>query len=327
MTSIPGPFGRLLRWIALALALACAAAAIAGQGGRWSVALDVLNHFEPFWLVGAVMALALWLGAGRRGRLTPVLAAVAGVITALQIAPELLARSAPAVARPGAETLKIIQFNVWDSNVDQAGTLGWILAQNADVVVVEEALGAPQIIKGLRRGYPYRRTCAGVTWCETEIFSKRPPRASAGLLDPFGLPAAWVEYEGAGGPFIVSGVHMAWPMPGGAQQMQTAIYAQVLATLPKERLIVTGDFNSTPWSFSLRRQDRMFNLERRTHGLASWPARLDHPSRIETPFPVLPIDQVYAGKGWRTLSVQRGPRLGSDHYPVIVTLQAVGPKS
>ena len=35
---------------------------------------------------------------------------------------------------------------------------------------------------------------------------------------------------------------------------------------------------------------------------------------------VLPIDHVYAGPGWRTVSVQRGPKLGSDHYPVIVTL-------
>lgn len=39
-----------------------------------------------------------------------------------------------------------------------------------------------------------------------------------------------------------------------------------------------------------------------------------------TPFPMLPIDHVYAGKGWRAVSVTRGPRLGSDHYPMVVVL-------
>ena len=38
------------------------------------------------------------------------------------------------------------------------------------------------------------------------------------------------------------------------------------------------------------------------------------------PFALLPIDHVYAGPGWRTVRAERGPRLGSDHYPVIVTL-------
>jgi endonuclease/exonuclease/phosphatase (EEP) superfamily protein YafD len=253
------------------------------------------------------------------------MSAVTVVVVGLQRAPEVLARGAAPAAQPGAETLKVIQFNLWENNVDQAGTLKWLLAQNADIVVVEEALGTPQIVRGLRKAYPYRRTCTGVTYCETEIFSKRRPVASQGLFDRFGVPAAWVEFDGAGGPFIVLGMHAMWPVPGGPQQTQSAFLAKVLSSLPKDRMIVTGDFNSTPWSFALLRQDEMFGLERRTHGLASWPGWLDHPFRLQPPFPVLAIDQVYAGRGWRTLSVERGPRLGSDHYPVIVTLQASSP--
>ena len=63
----------------------------------------------------------------------------------------------------------------------------------------------------------------------------------------------------------------------------------------------------------------MFGLERRTKALFSWPAYLG----AKVPFPFLPIDHVYAGKAWRTVSVKRGPRLGSDHYPVFVTLARV----
>ena len=90
--------------------------------------------------------------------------------------------------------------------------------------------------------------------------------------------------------------------------------------LPLPRLIVSGDFNSTPWSFSLKRQDRLFGLERRTRAMATWPAGDFSRMHFAIPFPVLPIDHVYAGEGWRTVEVRRGPMLGSDHYPVIITL-------
>ena len=33
------------------------------------------------------------------------------------------------------------------------------------------------------------------------------------------------------------------------------------------------------------------------------------------------LDQVYAGAQWKTVSIERGPRLASDHYPVIVVLR------
>ena len=44
------------------------------------------------------------------------------------------------------------------------------------------------------------------------------------------------------------------------------------------------------------------------------------------PLPVLPIDHVYAGPGWATVSVERGPSIGSDHYPLVVILAPVAPR-
>ena len=41
---------------------------------------------------------------------------------------------------------------------------------------------------------------------------------------------------------------------------------------------------------------------------------------IHMPLPFLAIDHVYAGAAWRTVSVERGPARGSDHFPVVVTL-------
>ena len=327
MSAIPPLLYPLLKWAAFAIALGCAAAALLGQAGRWNGGLDVLNHFEPIWLFGAVLAAVVWLAIGRTGWLIPALASLAVMIALVQIGPELMARRPRAAVAPGAETLKIIQFNLWHNNVDRQATLRWLLAQNADVVILEEALGNAEIVHNLKSVYPYRRTCAGLTYCEIEIFSKRAPLSNGGLIDELGIPAAWVIYPGSGGPFAVMGTHAVWPLPAAPQQWQSATLAKVLDHLPKDRMIVAGDFNSTPWSFALRRQDRLFGLQRLTHGLASFPARAYPKLNLKAPFPFLPIDQVYAGKGWRTISVQRGPRLGSDHYPVIVTLQAVGARA
>ena len=79
-----------------------------------------------------------------------------------------------------------------------------------------------------------------------------------------------------------------------------------------------GDFNATPWSFTLQRLDHEFGLIRRDRALFSWPIW------PHLPAPFLPIDHVYAGDGWATVKVERGPKLGSDHYPVILTLAPTG---
>jgi endonuclease/exonuclease/phosphatase (EEP) superfamily protein YafD len=90
-------------------------------------------------------------------------------------------------------------------------------------------------------------------------------------------------------------------------------------------MIVTGDFNSTPWSFQRRRWDRAIGIPRRERAVPSWPAR--NYKRLKWPgMPFLPIDHVYAGPAWATVNVRRGPRLSSDHYPLVVTLAPVAPQ-
>ena len=93
---------------------------------------------------------------------------------------------------------------------------------------------------------------------------------------------------------------------------------------PRERLIVTGDFNSAPWSFQRRRWDKAFGLVRRERAIPSWPAQAV--GRLPWLGAFLPIDHVFAGPGWATVSARRGPRLSSDHYPLVVTLAPVAPR-
>jgi endonuclease/exonuclease/phosphatase (EEP) superfamily protein YafD len=54
-------------------------------------------------------------------------------------------------------------------------------------------------------------------------------------------------------------------------------------------------------------------MERRDRALCTWKA-------LYSPVAFLPIDHFHAGEAWRTVSIARGPRLGSNHYPFVVTL-------
>ncbi len=304
----------------LLVAVGCAGWAFAAHGGRWSVRLDILTHFIPVIMAAAVVTViyaffteppfAKWALIGFGGT---------GVVLAgLLIAPEYLAPRARAEATtnvPGQ--IKLIQFNAWRGNKDHETTVRWLLAQNADIIVMEES---DVIGPLLMRRSNYHTNCSG---CSVMIFSKTPPlNLDVPVVDRRGVrpPIARATYRDAHGEFTVVGTHYVWPVYGGWQQEQGRVIARLLRNLPKERLILTGDFNSTPWSFSRRREDVMFGLERRTHGLFSWPARDFPPGIAKPPFPILPIDHVYAGPGWRTVKVERGPRLGSDHYSVVITL-------
>lgn len=313
----------LLRALALVLAAAFAALALAAQGGRFSDRLDVLTHFTPIWLGGLLLALLTWTLTGRRGRSTPLLA-LAGSLSALTLMiPELVASQSRG-GKVDGEALTVVQFNVWGRNRDPEGTARWILATDPDIIVLEEGFSrSGGVTKALAGRYPHRTTCAEPRPCSTMILSKRHPIAEGGLstsVSRADLVGAWATYSAPGGSYTVVGVHYTWPYPAGPQQQMTLRLAKVLEGFPKDRLIVSGDFNSTPWSFSMRRQDRLFGLERRTRGLASWPAGDVSRLHLASPFPLLAIDQIYAGEAWRTVRVKRGPKLGSDHYPLVIVL-------
>lgn len=325
-------FRELLRAFAMVAAFCFAVLALVAQGGRFSDRLDILTHFTPIYLAVCLASALVWILTGRYGRTTPMLALI-GTLSALTLmAPELMAATKQKGGKVDGESLTILQFNSWGLNRDPEATVRWILETDPDIVVLEEGMKASEdVVKGLAKRYPSRTTCAESTPCSTLILAKHKPIVRGGLAggpQTDQLAGAWATFRSPQGPYTVVGVHYTWPIPAGPQQWQSRQMARVLNRFPKDRLILSGDFNCTPWSFTLRRQDRMFGIERRTRALASWPAGYEVSPFGEShyralPFPVLPIDHLYAGKGWRTLSVRRGPRLGSDHYPVLVTLAPV----
>ena len=308
-----------LLFLAWLLALGATLMGWASLDGGRSRTLDILTHFAPAPLAAALLALGLWWATGRRGRLLPALAVTALVPPLLLMGPEIAAgMRRPQPAPPGAEQIKVLQFNLFTRNTDVRATTDYILRTDPDIILLQEAQGnAVAIVKALAGHYPYSVSCYREYHCDPRILMKTPPLArSRENPGPKEKDAdigrvAWARTTTAAGtPYTAVTVHFGWPGPRGAQENNRRRFLRELATLPREGLIIAGDFNSTPWSFAMRRQDRAFAIPRRTRAVATWPAIL----------PVLPIDHLYAAPEWRTVSVERGPRLGSDHRPTLTTL-------
>jgi endonuclease/exonuclease/phosphatase (EEP) superfamily protein YafD len=303
----------------LSLGILCLAPALFALAGAHDPRDDVFTHFAPVYFIGGGVAMLIALSM--QSRLAKLTCAAPGVLAALLstslVAPEFLRPSSEPASADAPHQIKLIQFNTWGSNSDPRTIAQWILAQDADVVAVEEPSDA--LVDQILGHGSYYATARGkpvvifsrAKPIDTDLPRPRPEETSA---------LARAEFSTPDGPYAVIGIHYTWPTEWKMHQRQADDTYYVLRRTGLDRTILVGDFNSTPWSFSRRREDRRIRLERRTRALPTWPARNFMRSRAAFPFPFLPIDHVYAGSDWRTVSVRRGPRLGSDHYPVIVTL-------
>jgi len=321
MTSLWKVIAVLARGGASALGAVALAGALAALGGLIDPRLDVAAHLAPLWLVGALCALgcAALPPRGWTARALAGLGALGVVASGFLIAPEFARPIRPSAPAGAAPTLRLIQFNAWDLSPDPARAAAWVAAQHPDVVTVEELTPAFQaaleahglwLIKGVGSTAIFSFAARGRHPFQVPMsdWPKLPEFARATFPAPDG-----------GAPYSIVAVHFSWPNIASRWGQREA-FAELLDRYPHDRLILAGDFNLTPWSFGLRAFDRRIGLERRDRALATWPAMQWWRGRLVMLPAVLPIDHIYAGPGWRTVRLIRGPRVGSEHYPLVIDL-------
>jgi endonuclease/exonuclease/phosphatase (EEP) superfamily protein YafD len=312
---------------AVELALGASVAAILGLGGAWSGWLDILNNFAPLWFALCILAAptaALLMETGRARSAVTGLAIVGAVVSGVLVLPEMAASIGP-FGRGGDRPLKIVTFNTWSNNQRPDDIVARVRAANPDAFALIE-MDWPfhhEGIKAFARDYPFRTIPQGGCPSDMQIFSKRPFRAYGCQVtyDPArpGITEGivWGRTTAPDGrPFTFAATHYAWPFPGDGQRMQMAALARWVKAHGDRDLILVGDFNLTPWSFALRRQDGLLRpLRRQDHAIFTWPAMI---ARVQkpAPFAFLPIDHIYAGAAWRAVRFARLPLAGSDHYGI-----------
>jgi endonuclease/exonuclease/phosphatase (EEP) superfamily protein YafD len=322
-----------VRWVlgALAgvLALGAVVAAVGAHGGRWNDRLDHLTHLASIWLAAGIVAFALsWFAASlRRAWAIRGAAAIAILAACGLMAPDFLRPATPRAPASAPHQIKLIEFNAWDTHSDADLVARWMAAQHPDLIVILEPSAALKARIGPATGLETSMVDDSI------VATRRPVLMSRRGWDTHLLPGQmffmnWPTLYGFDGrPFTLMGVHMGKPIPSWRSRLENIRLLAALNQVDRSSAILAGDFNSTQWSFRQRALDEATGLERRERGIATWPARLPMLRGRSFPAPLFPIDHIYAGPLWRTVKVERGPRLGSDHYPLIATLAWVGPVS
>lgn len=309
--------------------------------GAFAPPLDVLTTLSAVFVVVPIVLL-LVSQVWRATIVVPVALAVASVAIGLWLmGPDLSAawRQASAAPFAGREQglLKVVTLNVWDEGVDREQEVAFLRSVNADVIILEEAredfITRLSVLADL---YPTRVTCSEYPYCGVVILAKAPGRLLQGgaWLDALRLsqpyPAFTWRYAAVelsmstpdGVIFApIHAVHVKRGELVGPSARQLPNLAERLQRSSNtDRSIVAGDFNTTPWSHAMRAFDARVDVHRITHMLPTWPTPSKYGKMVP---PFIAIDHIFVGEEWRVVRLERGPDVGSDHYPLIAWLAPV----
>ena len=282
-------------------------------GKQWWV-FDLATHFRVQYMVAGAILIGLavaaryyWLALGFLVCLIPHAWAVGKYPKS--IVPV-------AIARPhDSHTLRVTSINVYVLNRQYGKVISYIDKMQPDLLVVLEAQKDwRDFVADFRVRY---RHAAPSNWDNgfgILLFS-RYPIVNQKIVYPSGLDFPYLVATLKVGDKDVTfiAVHPPSPRGGTLSRLRNFQLRRIAreARSAKGFVIAAGDFNLTPWSSHYRKfigLTKLRNTMGRTHWQPTWPAFM--------PAGGLPIDHIFVGKGIRVNGFERGPDVGSDHYPV-----------
>jgi len=277
----------------------------------------------PYLFGGAVIGLLLaaLLRARNLGLIYVLLLLIGGLW--------LLPRFLPPFSVPDAQgtTFKLVTFNVYPDNQREDEAIEWLLAQDADLLMLQEHSGN---LPDLADSYPYVEIVQGNS--VSGIFSRFPIiEYEEVTFGEFTHQRAVIEIEDS--PFVLYNVHLAMPLtqnesiplPLRYDSMQRdSQIRELLARAPEETLpvIIVGDFNMSEFSpiYDTIAAEFTDAYREASWGIgATWPGGASE--EWTTPLPrLIRLDYVWYSSNFQALSARVGPALGSDHLPLIISL-------
>lgn len=284
-------------------------AALAGER-HWL--LEVTTHFRPHYAAALLVYATVYLLA-HRVRSAAIFFAFAAINAAV-----LAPRFSPHETAPaGAPHLKLLAANVLTSNRNHAALIELVAREQPDVIALLEVndtwLAA---LAPLTTTHPYMLRESRSDNFGIALFSRLP------LTDPkiryFGpaeVPSLQATLTLGGRVIELLATH---PLPpGGADNLllrdhQLTAIARWSSASPHP-VIVLGDLNCTPWSPAFRNLLREGALHDTGFGLTpTWP--------VSPWWLRIPLDHCLTSRHFAAVDHLIGPDIGSDHFPVLVTL-------
>jgi endonuclease/exonuclease/phosphatase (EEP) superfamily protein YafD len=312
------PRNRLVQALWSAIAAGAVVLILLTLGGffaRYSWRLEQLCHFrvQYFWLLAAA---AVVLFVAQR-RLLGLAGFAAAIVNGALIAPIYVPADQPA---PDGSSLRLLSYNVLGRNERHDEVLAYLRRESADLVLLMEVQPHwAEKLELLRDLYPYQHLLPRRDNFGIALLSKTEWREVQTIeLGSSEVPTIVATLVTDERPWIFIGTH---PVPPGsaiaaaARNEQLALIAEYVQrqSLP---VVAAGDLNVT--SFSPYFQDFLSATDlrdsRQGFGVqASWSPRL--------PVLEIPIDHCLVPPEFHVADRRVGPRMGSDHRPVIIDVQ------
>jgi endonuclease/exonuclease/phosphatase (EEP) superfamily protein YafD len=299
-------------WVGLAASFGLCLLTLAAFLGKTHWLLELTTHFRPHY-AGGLLACAVIYAIARRYR-TAAVFAVFMAINAFVITPRFALRD---TAPTGSAEIKLLLSNVLTSNRDYDALLALVAREQPDIVALLEVNDKWMAgLAPLAITHPHSLRVPRSDNFGIALFSRRPlGEAKTIYLSPAEVPSLRVALLLAGQPISLLVTH---PVPPGdadnllLRNQQLAAVARWSAASPTPA-IVLGDLNCTPWSPAFRALLKDGALQDTGRGLnPTWP--------VQPWWLRIPLDHCLATRSFIVTNHHVGPAIGSDHFPLLVTL-------
>ena len=284
--------------------------------------IELLHHFQfQYFMVSAVSLMILT--ALRRWRMV-ILACAAFIVSSSAVAPMWLKPQGVdegATTTQPTSTIRILHANVLSSNTRHSLLLELIAQEKPDLVILQEVNTKwLEALELLANDFPFTCLATREDNFGMAVYSRIPLHdAVVRQLGGARLPSMVLQIQLDD---VLVDVIASHPMPPSSAAAQSSRDEQLMqiASFAERRphpLIIVGDLNTTIWTASYHDLCEELGLTNARKGfgvLASWPAHLPAIVRI-------PIDHCLISDEFLVRDCRLGPKIGSDHLPLIIDLQ------
>ncbi len=304
-----------LRWFILA-SIVDVVLSIAGYLGEFNLLFELNSHFKlQYMLIG--ISIFIFFALVRSKKIWLLVSAFCIIINLAEIVPWYFPAPAFAGAAPGQQ-LRILHSNVLTSNQRYADVISMVKAEQPDIAVfVEVSTSWDRELAVLSEMFPYSSGQQESEAFGSAIYSKLPlvNTSVKSFSSPKKSLLADVQFQGKVISMML--VHPSVPIKPDSfidRNKQLAAIGEYAAQV-KNPLILVGDFNTTMWSPFYKNMVKTAGLRNARSGfgiLPTWPTFM--------PLVYIPIDHFLVSKEIGVLNIHTGPKVGSDHLPLITDL-------
>lgn len=287
--------------------------------GRYYWRFELLIHFVPYYALAALLlTIVLVLTQGKTW------AWLAFVLFFSQAMQMRTLWSSQDRLEGQHDSLKILQFNVWKHNHEMKQVLDWLVnqAEDADIMFLYEVSDRwEEQLERLNKFYPHQQKTNFSSYRGMAIYSKMPLEEI--IVEQLrGTKTASIRFKTETLhkqlPVSFYAIHPPPPAKKRMANSRNMIFKNAALEISRSKephTIVVGDFNSTRYSSKFKEMVDEAGLHNSWQGFglkSTWPTYL-------LGFGIT-IDHLLVSPNIYIQSKEKGPALGSDHYPVVTEL-------